>query len=711
MTIRTACSSALVGLHEAFLAIQRGDCEAAIVGGSNLILAPAMTAFMTEKGVLSPQGSNKTFSADADGYARGEAITAVYFKPLDAALRDGNPIRAVITSTMSNHDGNTQGITYPSAETQEAMIRKAYQAAGITDFSQTAFVECHGTGTAVGDPIEVNAVARVFGEAGVFIGSVKPNLGHSGGASGLTSLIKAVLTLENRTILPNIKFSSPNPKLPFQERKLTVPLEPTPWPESRLERVSVNSFGIGGSNAHVILDSARSFTVPTSAADGCTTTAPEATTVAKRSQSGPTSQLSLFSANSASSLQRMTHLFQEWVDGKCNEPQAADYLQNLAYTLANRREYLPHGAFMVARSDRSGVASSGRRIANSRPNLVMVFTGQGAQWPRMGRELLLRSDLCFQSCIRSLDQHLRDAQAPATPPWTLEEELLKPARTSGVQTAELSQPLCTAVQIALVDVFSAAGIEPYAVVGHSNGEIAAAYAAGALTAKEAIIVAWQRGLAVKKQLRAGAMAAIGLSWDEVRGFLSPNVVVACENSHKSVTLSDDTAEVHETVLRIKDAHPEALTRLLKVDKAYHSHHMSEIGEEYFAVVRRDLVGKPAVKPFFSSVTGELEGGLLDAAYWQKNLESPVLFRLAVSGILNHIDNIAFLEIGPHPALADPVRQVLTEVFSSAPYVSAMTRGEDCTESFLTAVGKLFELNISVDLSTLMPIGRCLPGLP
>jgi acyl transferase domain-containing protein len=263
MTIRTACSSALVGLHESCLAIQRGDCEAAIVGGANLILAPGLTTFMTEKGVLSPEGSCKTFSADADGYARGEAVSAVYVKPLNAAVRDGNPIRAVIRSTMTNSDGKTQDISVPSAQGQEAMIRKAYEVAGITDFSKTAFVECHGTGTTIGDPLEAKAIAGVFGgDAGVFIGSVKPNLGHSEGASGITSLIKAVLSLENQTIPPNIKFSSPNPKIPFQESKLTVPLEPTPWPESRHERVSINSFGLGGTNAHIILDSARSFHVP-----------------------------------------------------------------------------------------------------------------------------------------------------------------------------------------------------------------------------------------------------------------------------------------------------------------------------------------------------------------------------------------------------------------------------------------------------------------
>lgn len=457
MTVRTACSSALVGLHEACLAIQQGHCNSAVVGGANLIMAPGATASMTEKGVLSPDGSCKTFSADANGYARGEAITAIYIKPLEAARRDGNPIRAVIRSAMSNNDGKTPGVSCPSTESQVAMIRDTYREAGITDFAQTAFVECHGTGTAVGDPIEANAVAQVFGDSGVFIGSVKPNLGHSEGASGITSVIKAVLALENRTIPPNIKFSSPNPAIPFRERRLVVPLEPTPWPEFRSERVSVNSFGIGGSNAHVVLDSARSFHIPS------VPNARELDQQDSKLAASSRPHLLLLSAASATSLERMALDLQAWL---ADEEQLQ--LEHVAYTLAHRREHLPHRAFMVARRDQQpGVASPGRKAQSSDarpPNLVMAFSGQGAQWARMGRELLLRSDLCFQSSIRSLDRCLQEAKSPSCP-WSLEEELLKPARTSRVQEAEFSQPLCTAVQVALVDLFASVGVEPVAVVG------------------------------------------------------------------------------------------------------------------------------------------------------------------------------------------------------------------------------------------------------
>jgi acyl transferase domain-containing protein/SAM-dependent methyltransferase len=704
MSIRTGCSAALVALHEACRAIQNGDCKSAIVGGANLILAPGMTQAMTEQGVLSPDGSCKTFSADANGYGRGEAVSAIYIKPLDAALRDGNPVRAVIKATATNSDGRTPGISYPSTESHEAMIRKAYASAGITDFSRTTFVECHGTGTPTGDPIEANAVARVFGgsERGVYIGSVKPNLGHSEGASGLTSLIKVVLALENRIIPPQIRFSSPNPNIPFEERNLKVPLEPTPWPQDGGERASVNSFGIGGANAHAIVESARTH--------GVVAHVPVA---ARPSDSQDIPHLLLYSANSSDSLRRMVEAYQTFVD------ESPEKLGALAYTLANGREHLQYRAFAVASKDRQPTVSPLTRIGQS-PKVVMVFTGQGAQWPTMGKELL-QSNAVFQASVRSLDQHLRDILG--APEWSIEEELLKTGKSSRMGLAELSQPLCTALQVALVDTLAAVGVRPTAVVGHSSGEIAAAYAAGALTAKESIIIAWHRGQVAKKQQRAGSMAAIGMGWDDVKPYLVDTVTVACENSPRSVTISGDTDKVQAVVAKIKESPPngqEVLARLLKVDKAYHSYHMVEIGEDYHSLLMENgvLGADAAFCSFYSSVTGGLleEEANLGPRYWQKNLESPVLFSAAVTKILQNPElgkQCAFLEVGPHSAMAGPLRQIMTQVATTAPYVSTMIRNQNCVESFLTAIGKLHQLNVPVDLGVLIPRGStsCLPDLP
>lgn len=671
------------------MAIQRGDCEAALVGGANLILAPGMTTVMTEQGVLSPDGSCKSFSADANGYARGEAITAIFVKPLHQAVKDGNPIRAVIRATAVNVDGKTPGMSAPSTAAHEAMIRRAYQIAGIDDFSQTAMVECHGTGTAVGDPIEANAVARVFGECGVYIGSVKPNVGHSEGASGLVSLIKSVLALEHRIIPPNIRFTSPNPAIPFEPAKLTVPVEPTPWPGSRSERVSINSFGIGGANAHVILDSAASFGAST-----------------KGYKYPSTPQLLLFSANSAKSLTRMTDVFQRFVD------QHPGSVGDLAYTLGNRREHLPQRTFAIS-NDGVMKAPAPTTKTGPRPHVVMVFTGQGAQWPQMGRELL-KHNPTFQASIRSLDQCLQ-SMGSESPHYSIETELLKAGKKSRLSMAKLSQPLCTAIQIALADSLKAVGITPDAVVGHSSGEIAAAYTVGALTAQEAIAAAHFRGAVASKQTKLGAMAAIGMSWTDTEIYLQPNVSIACDNSPTSVTISGDAEGVQSVVAEVSKSRPDVMARLLQVDKAYHSHHMVEVGNDYHFSISQKIRGKAATKLFFSSVTGNLltDEDMLNARYWQTNLESPVRFREAVTSILKHPvgKNAVFFEIGPHSALAGPLRQIFTQTASSSQYISAMIRNQNAVESFLTAIGKLYSLAVPVNLKALFPTGHCLPDLP
>lgn len=689
MTTRTACSASLVALHEACVAISRGDCNSAIVGGANLIMTPGATMSMTEQNVLSKDGSCKTFSADANGYARGEAIAAVYIKRLDYALRDGNSIRAVIRGTATNHNGKTPGMTVPSANLQETLMRRAYKVAGITDFSKTGFVECHGTGTPVGDPIEASAVGRVFGESGVYIGSIKPNFGHTEGASGLLSVIKTVLALEKSTIPPNIKFLRPNPAIPFESAKLTVPTEPTPWPHGRLERASVNSFGVGGTNAHAVIDSAASF---------------NASTILKQASDVP--ELFLFSANSQKALTRMVDNYRDFVERK------PENIGDLAYTLANRREHLSHRTFAIASKGHIGTTTPITKPTKP-PTVILVFTGQGAQWPQMGRDLM-DSNPDFLNSIRRLDNFLQEIYEHAAE-WKIEAELRKTGKKSRVHVAEFSQPLCTAIQIALVDTFAALGIQPDAVVGHSSGEIAGAYAAGALTAKEAIISALHRGAVTNLQKRSGVMAAVGMSWKETEKYLVANVAIACDNSPKSVTISGDGDKVEAVIADIHKSQPDVIVRKLQVDKAYHSYHMAEIGEHYHSLLENKMNEKEPTKLFFSSVTGNLldKSTSLGSKYWQRNMESPVLFRAAFSSVLRHPvgKNPIFLEIGPHSALAGPLRQTLTQESRSAPYISALIRNQNCVESLLSAVGKLYTFQVPVDLKALIPTGSCLSDLP
>jgi acyl transferase domain-containing protein len=394
MTIRTGCSSSLVALHEACQALYNGDCSSALVAGANLILTPTMTMAMTEQGVLSPDGISKSFDAVADGYGRGEGINAVFIKPLSDAIRDCDPIRAVIRATATNCDGKTAGISMPNPEAHETMIRRAYGVAGIQDFSQTAFVECHATGTSVGDPLEAQAVARVFGsQRGVYIGSIKPNIGHGEGASGISSLVKTVLALEKKIIPPNIFFNTPNPKIPFEAANLRVPVEATPWPATHAERASVNSFGIGGANAHVILESAASYginLVPNLAAS-----------------SRP--QLLLFSSHDQKALQKSIQAHEAY---KEIHPKR---LGDLAHTLARHRDHMAYRAFGIkSKGTPTHVSPSikSKRI----PELVFIFTGQGAQWAQMGKELIRD----FPSFTQDLDR-MQDvlARVPHPPSWRI----------------------------------------------------------------------------------------------------------------------------------------------------------------------------------------------------------------------------------------------------------------------------------------------------
>lgn len=420
-----------------------------------------------------------------------------------------------------------------------------------------------------------------------------------------------------------------------------------------------------------------------------------------------TPQLLLYTGNLAKSLTRLIENYKQWV------AKNPDKIGDLAYTLAIRREHLPHRAFAIVNNGMIESVSTPVNLKSAqKPNIVMVFTGQGAQWLQMGRELLQFNET-FRSSIRSLDHYLQ-SMAGEKPQYSIEEELKKPAKKSRLSSAELSQPLCTAIQIALVDTLKSLAIVPCAIVGHSSGEIAAAYASGALTAGEAIIATHYRGAMTTRQKRAGSMAAIRMSWKDTEKHLIPNVTIACDNSPKSVTVSGDTDAVKAVVADIQKACPDVLAKLLQVDKAYHSYHMAEIGEDYLSLIGQEVTGKEPSTFFFSSVTGKLLNRERDlgSKYRQDNLESPVRFREAVTGILNHETgkNAVFLEIGPHSALAGPLRQIFTQASSPAPYVSAMTRNQNCIGSFLAAVGKLHSLNVPIDLEVLFPTGSSLPDL-
>ncbi|PYH65910.1 type I polyketide synthase [Aspergillus vadensis CBS 113365] len=693
MTIQTGCSASLVGLHEACQGLRSGQCSSAIVAGTNLILTPTMTSVMNQNGVLSPSGQCQTFDANADGYGRGEAINAVYLKRLSDALRDGDCVRAVIRSTAVNFDGRTAVMTNPSGIAQETLIRTAYKQAQIHNICDTGFFECHGTGTSAGDSVETSVVAKLFEGHGVLMGSVKPNCGHSEGASGLTSIIKATLALQHRTIPPNINFHEPNATVHKEGSRIEVPVKAQPWPNDRQERVSINSFGIAGANAHAILDSATAF--------------------GEQKMLHPESDrphLVVVSAHNKVSLQRRIEDIAGYIT---TNPTS---VRDLAYTLASRREHHSHRAFAVVYPDtpvdQSQFHSSPKTLPS--PTLTFVFTGQGAQWAGMGRQLLETEPL-FYNAIKKMDDVLRNLAEP--PEWSLLEELSRVGTESRVNEVELAQPLCTALQVGLLQILAHWGIQPSTVIGHSSGEIAAACASGAITIESAIIIAFYRGRLARSQEGSGAMASIGLSHEEVLPFLVDGVVVACENSPRNVTISGPKEQIPQVISNITAALPGTFCRKLRVQVAYHSPQMEIIGTSYEKALVPHMNPGPHMRPMISTVTGDIitDPSQLGPSYWRRNLESPVRFSKAVEMLLQKETGVSqlFIEVGPHSALSAPLRQIFQITPRSPPvYIPTLTRNDDHQQSLLLATaGQVFNTGSFISFPTIVEVGRLLSDIP
>lgn len=625
----------------------------------------------------------KCFAWDdrAHGYGRGEGVAALILQPLDAALRDGNQVHAVIRETGLNQDGKTTTITSPSADAQVKLIRECYARAGL-ELSDTGYVEAHMTGTSAGDPIEADAIARTFGQSRephdpVVVGSVKTNLGHTEPVSGLAALIKTVFALKHQVIPPNLNFANPNPEIHLDDWHLHVPTTLTPWPQNKLLRASVNNFGYGGTNAHAILEpgpAMRHFPASGTHSNGHTN---GNGSVSASEQS----QIFILSAKDSVACESMVRCLGSHLSTSKPAPRA------LAYTLSNRRSLHAWIVAIRAKSIDELVTclSEPTRKPTSTlkvPRLGFVFNGQGAQWHAMGRELI-GSYPAFGHAIREADDILKGYGAS----WSLEEELMRDETATRVGAIHLSQPISVAIQLCLVDLLSHWGIVPTAVTSHSSGEIAAGYATKILSFDEALGVAYFRGEIASKHQKlhslAGGMLAAAVSAEVAGQYISNlangKVVVACVNSPSSVTLSGDLAALGEVATRLEA--DGMFARKLKVPMAYHSHHMENIAQEYTQQLHTLL---PSAKKqwsedaalFVSPVTGEAVTSpvALNPEHWAKNMTHPVLFSQAFDRMSEDVDMI--VEIGAHSTLAGPIRQILKARGVEMSYVSCLKRSTD-----------------------------------
>ncbi|KAH8203671.1 hypothetical protein TruAng_002201 [Truncatella angustata] len=731
------CSSTLVALDMACLYLTTNQCDFVLVGGANMYLSPERNEDMgAMRPTASPTGRCHTFDSKADGYVAAEAINCVLLRRLDDAVIAKDPIRAVIRGTSTNSAGRTPGIAMPSATAQAAAIRAAYHNAGIPeiDYSETGFLECHGTGTLVGDPIEITGAASVFAAGRdqhnlLVIGSVKSNIGHSEGAAGLSGLIKTVLAIENGIIPGTATFLEPNPRIDFEASKVRASRTAVRWPSNSKKRASINSFGFGGANAHAIVESpqyllpGRLTTYKSSYKNGDRMwddffefEEPGASpTPGVLTHTKP--QIVVLSANDEESLKAsiealVSHLLY---------PSVSIQLNDLAYTLSERRSQLYYRAYSIQHvSSKLSTTVSQETFtvckrSTSKPTLIgFVFTGQGAQWPQMGKDLLESFPIAMKM-VQELDIAIQTMEQP--PPWSLVEELIVPRSAAAFREPEFSQPLVTALQLAYLAVLSQWGIKAKAAVGHSSGEIVAAYYCGYITASEAIKIAYLRGQAVKNvppQAPLG-MLAVGAGADDVMTYLQDYgylVQIACFNSPRSVTLSGTVEALEQVKMRLETS--SVFARMLLVNAAYHSTHMLDVGVKY-----RELLENATQKPgsaarphtdqaiMYSSVTGERMNEPADVTYWHQNMVSPVRFQQATSAMLSSQvdgeDAINFLlEIGPSNALSGPISQIYDQLSSKLVvlpvYSSVAKRGQQSLQSLFDTAGQLFGAGYAVSFS-------------
>lgn len=589
------------------------------------------------------------------------------------------------------------GLSTPSSEAQEALMREVYAKAHINP-SDTGYFEAHGTGTKVGDPIEARAIYNVFGASRtkrqpLNVGSVKTNVGHLENVSGIISVIKASLMLDKGFIPPNLNFEKANPSIPLDQWNMKVPTTLKPWPQQK-RFISINNFGFSGSNAHCVLERP-----PRKLCD-----------LPLESRTVPP-KLFVISANDEKAARKIASSLGVYME---QHPEAFQkrVMRDIAYTLGERRSHLSWRVALAASScsdliiGMNGPDMKPVRASSKVPEVAFVYTGQGAQWATMGRELL-ESHPVFADTMLAADLHLRSLGAD----FSLLKELAKEADESQVGKAHISQPACTAVQLALTELFRSFGIRPTAVTGHSSGEIAAAYAAGAITLESAMAAAYYRGqatLRMKEQYSdlRGSMLAVGAGPDEVRRVVKihglQGVTIACENSPASVTASGDEDMIDRLAeeLEVKGV----FNRKLRVEVAYHSAHMELVADDYHEAIRHIYPEtKSSDVAFFSSLQGRRLSSMaeLDSRYWVENLTRPVLFSSALKDLCTQKRPDLVVEIGPHSALEGPVKQILKAMGKGAQdvkYLPSLVRKQDATISALKVAGSLFTKGYPIDFT-------------
>ncbi|WP_344446595.1 type I polyketide synthase, partial [Kitasatospora nipponensis] len=694
LTVDSAQSSSLVAVHLALESLRSGESELALVAGVNLNLAPDSTTTVDRFGALSPDDRCFTFDARANGYARGEGAVLLALKPLERALADGDRVHAVLLGSAVNSDGATDGLTVPSARAQAELVRDALLRAGVAP-GEVQYVELHGTGTRVGDPIEAAGLGAALGvgrgaDEPLLVGSVKTNVGHLEGASGLVGLLKAVLSVRHRTLPASLNFATPNPDIAFDRLGLRVRTEGGPWPRADRPLIAgVSSFGVGGTNAHVLVGPAP---------EQAPQSAPEQAPGSASAAAGPL--LWPLAARGPEALRaqagRLRALVEERVDldqvelGHALATTRTAFEHRAVVTGADRAELL---AGLVALAQGGQAAGHLQGVARADGGTLFVFPGQGSQWDAMARALLAQSPVFAEhlaACERALTPHTG---------WSLTEVLHGAPGAPALTDVSVVQPALFAVMVSLAALWQAAGVRPDAVIGHSQGEIAAAYVAGALSLEDAAAVVPLRARAIAELggSGSGGLLAVPLAVDEVRERLARwdgRLAVAAINGPGSTVVSGERGALEELVAQCQAQGVRA--KVVPVDYASHSPQVEPLSESLPALLAA-ITPRPAAIAFYSTVTG----GLLDTTelgprYWYRNLRGTVEFEAAVRAA-SADGHQAFVESSPHPVLTVGLGQILPP---TAAVTGTLRRDHGGLAQFHSALGDLHVRGGAVDWAAL-----------
>lgn len=681
LAVDTACSSSLVAVHLACRSLQDGESDLAIAAGVNVILSPELSIIFCNQGVLSPDGRCKTFAADADGYGRGEGCGVVVLKRLADALSDGDRVLAIIRGTAVTQDGRSNGMTAPNGLAQQAVIGEALANAGLSA-GALSYIEAHGTGTPLGDPIEVESLAAVLAQDTAvhpcFLGSVKTNIGHLEAAAGIAGLIKVVLSLQHQQIYPHPHLETLNPHISLQQTRLAIPTEPQPWPAAASSKIAgVSAFAFGGTNAHAIVEEAPAQTSSASSKSG---------------------HLLLLSAKTGPALEKMTAALAHHLQQNPHR-----HLADVAYTLQTGRTVFRHRRMLVCRNRHDAIAllhaphgdavvtHVGDQDPRKRP-VTFLFPGQGAQTPHMARGLVetepvLRQalDRCATILESYLEQPLLSLLYPDAPA----------AGTPLIHQTAFTQPVLFALEYALAQLWMAWVGQPAAMIGHSIGEYVAACLAGVFSLEDALMLVAARGQ-LMQQLPGGAMLAVALPSQEAKNYLHDNLSLATVNGPKRCVISGTTTAVDRLQQQLRQ---EGIgCRRLQTSHAFHSHMMDPILEAFREVVEKINL-RPPQRPYISNLTGTwiLPEEATNPDYYVQQLRQTVYFGRGLQEIMGQHPAQLLLEVGPGHSLTTLVRRhpERTATQIAAPTLPATTQTDDVTFT-LTTLGKLWLQGIPID---------------